>query len=198
MKLRILVDLDECVFDFIGQFIKVYKEKTGKELYMHDFTEWNLVELFGEVSLDCFSNSEFFENLLPFRGAVESLKRMNENYELFIATNAMNNSKIVEGKMKSIKRHLPFIDENNIFFTGRKYDISADIMIDDCPEYLQKFELFTIAMDRPYNKKIYTHFRILNNDWNAIEEYCAKIKKIINSYEFNLRKYDYNKNKSVH
>lgn len=174
--------MDEVIFKFLEEICDKYNYYIAglngtKKAKPCDFKRWDLADVIGDNYWLFQDDASFFEDLELFDGAVDTLKRLQDDgFTIYIATNAMGNPKIATGKLISIKENLPFIDVNNVFITGKKWEIKGDLLFDDCPEYLNNFEGFTVCNDREYNKDVQCSYRIYDNNWDEFYELCHKIR----------------------
>jgi len=165
-----LVDLDGTVCDFIGPLIERHNEISKDKLCREDINAWDLKK-FG-IADTTWQTPGFFISLRPLEGAVEVLYKMHQNGDLlWIVTNALDIDFIEEEKATWVREHLPFV--RGIIFSDKKYELPADaIMIDDCPEYLEKFTGTTIKMNTPYNSHVKADYAA--DDWKDIDNIVNK------------------------
>lgn len=165
LSLIVVVDMDDCIVDFLNPLINTYNNEKNTNIKLTDITEWSLSKYDGMT--DIFKRPGFFYNLKPFPDAVNALHDLQErhNHQIIIASNPMGLVHATVDKIKWISRYLPFIPKNNIMLTGRKDLIKGDIIFDDCPEYINGFNKVKMINDRPYNQNTDAHYRIKNNRW---------------------------------
>ena len=160
-----LVDLDGTTVDFVGPLIGAHNKKTGDNLCRKDINKWDLRE-FG-IENETWQVPGFFRNLPLLEGAKEVLWKMYQNgHKIWIVTNGMKIDFIEKDKADWVKENLPFV--RGIIFTDKKHELPADgILIDDCPEYLEKFKGTTIKMNTPYNAHVKADYEV--DDWQDID-----------------------------
>lgn len=99
-----------------------------------------------------------FTSFLP--GAIETIKKLNEKYEIYICSACLNtfdldNSGIqFKNKYDFLRKNLPFINPQKFILTSSKNMVKADIQIDD---YLPNFDNDTklkILFPSYHNKNI--------------------------------------------
>ena len=108
----------------------------------------------------------FFRSLPVMPGAIEALKQLDDKYEVFIVSAAMEFPQSLSEKLEWINQYFPFIPWNRIVFCGDKSLIQADYMIDDHPKNLDKFNGETIMFHAAHNANIVHHQRV--NSWDEI------------------------------
>lgn len=103
-------------------------------------------------------NLYYYTSFLP--GAIETIKKLNEKYEIYICSACLNtfdldNSGIqFKNKYDFLRKNLPFINPQKFILTSSKNMVKADIQIDD---YLPNFDNDTklkILFPSYHNKNI--------------------------------------------
>src|SRR5258708_36206886 len=79
------------------------------------------------------------------------LQRMEMNYEVFIATAAMEVPTSFQAKYRWLAKHFPFIPASHIVYCGDKSILRADYLIDDNPRQLRRFKSGGILYSSPHN-----------------------------------------------
>ena len=72
------------------------------------------------------------------------------------------------GRLVWLEQYFPFIERDQIMFESDKWNIRADIIIEDKKETVEKFDGMRIVMDTSYNQNIGVKHHIIKN-WNVIE-----------------------------
>lgn len=150
--MRIVVDLDCTVFDFITPLIKEYNRTYGASLTVDKITDWGLPE----GAKNVFSNSHFFRKLKPLPGAIEGVKQLiSRGHEVILATSPSRDSGIACAKIDLVKKWLPELSEN-LCICERKDLFNADILIDDAPHFIEDFGRLgiTICYGWPWNRGV--------------------------------------------
>ena len=164
-KLRIALDLDDTIFDFYGEYKKMFPGK--RNLVDHTITK-NVNKL--------RYNKEFWSNL-PL------LERPNFEPHIY-ATKRINSKKYTRTCLE--KYNLPIKPIYQILTqTGNKADIikgRCDVLIDDSifnVEQALKSGLPALLIDRPHNQNGDPAFRIYNLDYNEILDAYETVMKLI-------------------
>ena len=94
--MRIGIDIDEVTADLIGKFLEYYNQKYGRDIYRENVENYNLWEnqIFDNLNskeeaisvVNDFHDSDFFDEMELIEGAKESIKKLNENNEIFFIT----------------------------------------------------------------------------------------------------------------
>ena len=157
--------MDEVICDFLGELCRRYNQHTGAALNPGHLTQYDLTPFVGETWKRLFLQPGFFSELQAFPFAIDTLEKLNtEGYHIIIATDAKGNSAVAKDKRRWVEKHIPFLTSENLIITADKHLIHADLLFDDSPEILERFNGIKVVMDRPYNKEVEAH-RIYHNDW---------------------------------
>ena len=147
----LLVDLDGVTVDFHSAVCKAHNELTGDNLQVEDIDQWEL-ETFG-IKKTTWQQPGFFYDLDPYPGAVEALWKAQQNgHKLWVVTNAMDIDFVEEDKRLWVSENIPFV--RGLVFTDKKHLLPGDMLIDDCPEYLENYPGTAVKINRPYNKHV--------------------------------------------
>ena len=149
-KKRLLVDMDGVLADVYKQFIAMEEKESGIKLPIEI--------LVGKPEYEVFKNGRkhvntkgFFRNVPLMNGCVETMKKLNEKYDVFIVSAAMEFPNSLPEKYSWLKEHFPFITWQQIVFCGSKIIVHGDIMIDDHYKNLDNFKGQTILFTQPHN-----------------------------------------------
>jgi 5'(3')-deoxyribonucleotidase len=169
--MKIAIDMDEVLADPITKFIQLYhrdygipldlKLDAGNEIYHH------LPEEINNKWFDYINEKGFFRDLNPIEGAIEGVKKLQEKYEVYIVSAAMEFPNSLEDKYYWLADHFPFISWRNIMFCGEKI-VNTDIMIDDRVKNFVDFEGRTLLFTSPHNLLLTEYERV--NNWQEVLE----------------------------
>ena len=95
------------------------------------------------------------------------VRALQERYEVFIASAAMEVPSSFTAKYEWLERHFPFIPASHIVFCGDKGVLRAEYLIDDNPRQLRRFGGEGILFSSPHNAGV-TGFRRVR-DWLEVE-----------------------------
>ncbi len=145
--MRIIVDMDEVIVNFIEPLINKYNQLFLDNLTIKDITKWKLDPDMARI----FKNTpSFFMTLPAIEDAIESLKWLSKEHEIIIASNPSGSGSIANQKTIWIKQNLPeFAD--NLCLLSRKDLLRGDLIIDDYVNNIINFEGYGIIMNRPWN-----------------------------------------------
>ncbi len=168
MNKPIWLDMDDVICDFITELCNRLHKNYNKLITPSQITTWTLSDHMGNDWKEIIEKPGFFISLKPIDGAINTINRLiKNNRKTFIISSPTNEHSVFE-KYLWVKEYMPFFPIRNLILVGNKGDILSKvgngILFDDCPEYLDKFQGVTVAMDKPYNQDVITDFRI--NNWD--------------------------------
>jgi 5'(3')-deoxyribonucleotidase len=150
LKKRLIVDMDGVMADIYSQFIAYEEKEFGYRQPIENMLGKKESEVFKNVRQYIYEDG-FFRDAPVMEGCVETVKALNEKYELFIVSAAMEFPKSLPEKQQWLAEHFPFLTWKQIVFCGLKTVIRGDIMIDDHYRNLDSFEGSTILFTQPHN-----------------------------------------------
>jgi 5'(3')-deoxyribonucleotidase len=169
---RICVDMDEVMADALGEHLLRYNQHFGEEITLEDLHGkwlWEVVSADRHAVLEAYLRSEdFFDVLAVMPESQRVLRRLQMNYEVFIATAAMEVPTSFQAKYRWLAKHFPFIPASHIVYCGDKGILRADYLIDDNPRQLRRFKGEGILYSSPHNMGVTGYKRV--NDWLDVEQ----------------------------
>jgi 5'(3')-deoxyribonucleotidase len=169
---RICIDMDEVIADALGEHLQRYNQHYGESITLADLQGkwlWDVVSVDRHGVLDDYLRSEdFFEVLTVMPESQRVIARLQQKYEVFIATAAMEVPTSFQAKYYWLGKHFPFIPTSHIVYCGDKGILRADYLIDDNPRQLRRFEGKGILYSSPHNAGVKGYTRV--NDWLEVEE----------------------------
>lgn len=147
-----------------------------KEYEINEFgTTKPMEKIFGKPEHEAYPNAYkyvnsvgFFINAPIIEGSVEALKILNEGYNLFVVSSALEFPNSLKEKYDWLNKWFPFITWQQIVFCGLKTIINGDIIIDDHFKNLDYFKGQTILFSQHHNygQDNKNHQRV--NNWDEI------------------------------
>ena len=176
--MRILVDMDDVLADFDGEFLKRWRARHPEKMfvpleerkifYVKDSYPKELQNLVEDVYLE----PGFFREMMPVEGGVDAVKTMQQmGLEIFFCTSPLYKYKnCVLEKYEWVERHFGSEWVNQIVLTRDKTLVKGDILIDDKPvitgaESVPMWE--HVLYDRPYNRNI-DRKRLVWANWKSV------------------------------
>jgi 5'-nucleotidase len=172
-KKRLLIDMDHVMADITSQYVKWYKMATGIEVDRAELSGKPEDEAFPQPRLirEFLYAPGFFRTASVIPGSQEVIKELNEEFELFIVSAAMEFPQSLSEKYEWLQEHFPFIQWQQIIFCGSKRPISGDYMIDDHLKNLKYFNgeklLFTATHNMNFQNPEYTRV----NNWEEVRNF---------------------------
>ena len=176
MKLQrktIAIDMDGVIADVEKQYIDWYKKDYGVVIdpkSMEGLMEHEAVPEAGAI-MKFLTTPGFFRTVPVMEGAVEALKDLMQDYEVYIVSAAMEFPLSLYEKHQWLAEHFPFISWKNIIFCGDKSVIRTDYMIDDHSKNLDFHQGKTLMFNSFHNHGIEQHPRVDN--WQEVTEWFA-------------------------
>ena len=165
----ISVDMDGVLADVYSQFIKMHAAESGEILQLENLDGLSEFQAFKYGSKHVRSEN-FFRTAPLMQKSQEILKKLNEQYRVFIVSSATEFPNSLIEKQSWLNEHFPFIGWQQMVFCGSKEIIKADIMIDDHFKNLDHFDGQTILFTQPHNKLNHDHKHTRVNSWEEIEK----------------------------
>lgn len=168
---RICVDMDEVIADTLGAHMEAYNREHGTSITKSDLTGkwlWQVVQQDHLERLEeILRADDFFEDLPVMPDSQRVLRAMQEHYEIFIASAAMEVPTSFAAKFRWMGRHFPFIPPSHMVFCGDKAILNADYLIDDNPRQFKNFKGEGILYASPHNALITSYRRV--ESWLEVE-----------------------------
>jgi len=169
---RICVDMDEVMADALAEHLLRYNRDHDENLTLADLQGkalWDVVSTDRHHIIEGYlRSSDFFENLAVMPESQRVMRRLSMNFDVFIATAAMEVPTSFQQKYRWLAKHFPFIPASHIVYCGDKSILNADYLIDDNPRQLRRFKGTGILFTSPHNVGVKGYKRV--NDWLDVEK----------------------------
>jgi 5'(3')-deoxyribonucleotidase len=156
--MRIFLDMDGVIVDLMAGWMPYLNLTTGKDLKVEDVNMWGLEKVYGipfSKIRKPLHRASFWEDLPPYPGAVEFVRELhNSGHEVYISTAPFPSDKCMWGKKMWVEDHLPFLPASRLCILHDKHLLQGDMMVDDKPENLAKFEGLRVIFSQPWNLKL--------------------------------------------
>ena len=174
-RLSIAVDMDGVLADTQTHFISYYEKETGEKIQPESMLGIPESEAFPDkTAVQRFVRQPGFFRTLPLiPGGVEALRTLMRDFDVYIASAAMEFPLSLYEKKQWLEEHFPFISWENIVFCGDKRIIRTDYLIDDHLRNLDSFQGTPILFTASHNVH-YTHHKRANN-WQEILQYFKQV-----------------------
>lgn len=178
MKKSIAIDMDQVLANLFKKLTVVCNEQFGTNYTEAEFLLTSPNDLSEEENKKFFerlNEPDFFRDLEVLdEQAIDVVKELQERFEVYIATAAMDVPGSFNAKYEWLREHMPFLKTENIVFCGNKAVIHADYLIDDSSRQLRAFSGTGLLYAMPYNENVTEFTRV--DGWQAIRDYFAKVE----------------------
>lgn len=155
MMQRIAIDMDEVMADTMTRYLDLYNADFNMDLtpsYFHGRRIFDAIpEEHREKAFSYFEQESFFADIDVMPGSQEVIRALQDRYDVFVSTAAMDVPCSFSAKYHWLQRHFPFIPTSNIVFCGDKSIVAADYLIDDNTRHLGNFRGEGIVYTAPHN-----------------------------------------------
>lgn len=157
--------------DAVAENLKRYNLEFGETLSVADMEGraiWDVIAPSRHEAITRFLLSkDFFAVLDVMPDAPRVMEALQNKYDVFIATAAMEVPTSFNAKYEWLERNFPFISPANIVFCGDKSILRADYLIDDNPRQLRRFEGQGVLFHSHHNAGCHEFPRVKN--WVDVE-----------------------------
>lgn len=173
-KPTIAIDMDGVLADVEAHYITWYHRDYGVLIKREDMRGRTEAESFPDnKAVRKFINTNgFFRTLPVMTGAIEIVKELMEDFEIYIVSAAMEFPQSLIEKYDWLQEHFPFISWKNIVLCGDKSIIDTDYMIDDHCKNLDFCKGKPIMFNAGHNYYIDRHQRV--NSWEEVRTLLKK------------------------
>ena len=177
MRKSIAIDMDQVIANMYRKMAVTYNELFGTT-----FTEEELLrapkdsmtrEQF-KLLMGKLNEPDYYRVMdLMDPDSVEVIRELNERFDVYIATAAMEVPNSFNAKYDWLQEHFPFLDPQKFVFCGTKAVIHTDYLIDDSLNQLEVFKGQGIIYSMPYNEHVEGYPRVKN--WLDVREYFKHV-----------------------
>jgi 5'-nucleotidase len=168
---RVIIDMDDVLADATGQFINFYEKHYGIRVPRESLHHKEEMAGFPAQHKEVYKFTlmkDFFRTMSVKDHSQEVVKKLNEQYDVFIVSSAMEFPNSLIEKLEWLGEHFPFLHWKQFVFCGSKTIVHGDYMIDDLLHNLEKFNGEKLLFTAPHNMQ-HNHFKRVN-DWREVEE----------------------------
>jgi len=169
---RIAIDMDEVTADALGRHLDLYNTRFQTTVNANDLQGRHLHEI---VPVEHRPHVEemvrqvgFFKDLRVMRDSQEVIRDLQQRYDIFVTTAAMQFPNSFIEKYDWLAEHFPFIPWTHIVFCGDKSVIATDYLIDDHAHNFEQFRGEGILYNAPHNIHVTGYRRAAN--WAEVRQ----------------------------
>jgi len=169
-KKRLIIDMDDVMADATGQMIAFYEREFGLKIDRQSLAHKEEGKGFPAHHHNMVKEypyrPDFFRTMNIMEGCQEVVEALNQKYDLFVVSAAMEFPQSLREKLDWLHQHFPFLQWRQFVFCGSKAVVHGDYMIDDLPYNLETFNGEKFLFSAPHNLQFnhYTRF----NHWNEV------------------------------
>lgn len=169
--LKILFDFDDVLNDLSKKWIAELNRRYHQSVSWEELTDFDLTKAFPKLSAYQiflpYLEGTVYLDINPVREAQQLVEELSAEHELYVATlnllglNAVDlyeylwngeTTHCVDYLLQFLAEYYPQISHKNLLLVGKKEMLRGDVLIDDNPDYLMRFDGLRILLDKPYNK----------------------------------------------
>ncbi|GAA0610456.1 5'-3'-deoxyribonucleotidase [Virgibacillus siamensis] len=169
---RIAIDMDEVIADALPKHVTRFNQLHNDNIKIEDLNGIKLEDLRPEFQVEMKNillEPTFFQDLAVMEDSQEVIKELNEHFEIFITTAAMEFPTSFTAKYEWLKEHFSFLNDMNFVFCGDKGILNADYLIDDNVHHFKRFSGKGILFSSPQNSNETGYDRVEN--WQEVRNY---------------------------
>jgi uncharacterized HAD superfamily protein len=193
-KLRIGIDLDDVVFEFVKPLLEFFNKSYSREIKFEDVNSYGFSKVFGVESkeLENFIQSmitdDFQLNMNLCEFAKEVILKLSKNNDIYFITSRGCKG----GTEESLNKHF---SEYELIFSFNPYikiggelkskiclDKKIDFMIEDSRRHAldcAEAEIKVLLLDKPWNQNFEHENVIRVKDWNEIKNKIGKMRNAV-------------------
>ena len=170
----IAIDMDGVLANVEPQLVKYYNAQYTASVTLEGIQGLSGADAFPEdkVARRVVNTPGFFRSLEVMPGAIEAVKKLMEDYDVYVVSAATEFPLSLNEKYEWLRQYFPFIDWRHIVLCGDKSIISTDYMIDDYCKNLDVFKGKTLMFHAYHNTQLSHHFRV--RAWSEVLEWFEK------------------------
>jgi 5'-nucleotidase len=177
-RISIAVDMDGVLADTETHFIQYYETESGEKIDLKTLQGVSESHYFPDktATMRYVHTPGFFRTLPLIPGSVDAVKKLMEDFDVYIVSAAMEFPLSLFEKKQWLEEHFPFISWKNIVFCGVKSIIKTDYLIDDHLKNLDNFSGIPLLFTAAHNFYVNHHHRL--NNWEEILYYFENIQSV--------------------
>jgi len=171
--MRIFIDMDDVIADANERFLEWYERDFGIRYSQKDLSGTKLHLMVPEdhqkIVKSYPHHKDFFKDLPVIQDSVEMVEKLENRYEVFIASAAQEFPHSLAHKNEWLDKYFPFIHWKRRIFCGDKSVLKGDVLIDDNDFNLSVFDGRRIMFSASHNMNETKYERLEN--WLEVEKF---------------------------
>lgn len=175
----ILVDMDDTIENLLGTWVKYLNKQFGFNVDYNNITDWDMRKTFptleDEQIYAPLVDPNLWQEVKPFPGAVETLRKLvEEGFTVRICTASSPTSYAL--KMRYfVKKYLPFLDTRlHCICVHDKQLVKGNVLADDNINNLSNGSYTGLLFTRPHNLKYDYPKELRVANWDEIYDWIEK------------------------
>ncbi len=188
--MRVLVDVDGILANFVDAALDVVEEVTGRKFDHDDVHMWDITQLI-ECDIkkkECkklMDSPGFATSFAAYDGAIEAIKKIRNDYELFFVTSPMHSNRSWMPERVDWLCNKFGTNPDHVNFVKHKYIVRGDVLIDDSPTNVMEWERHNpkglgLLWTRKYNENDKGPF-VRVSSWSQVFTLMERHKKLLNN-----------------
>jgi 5'(3')-deoxyribonucleotidase/uncharacterized protein with PQ loop repeat len=169
---RIAVDMDGVIADTLPKFLRAYNDAFGESLTEKDVEGADVQDAVPperhDGALALLLAPGFFRDVPVMPDSQAVVRELQERYEVFVASAAMDVPASFNDKYAWLREHFPFIPPSHIVFCGDKSVLDVDYLIDDSPRHFTHFRGSPVLFTAPLNAGETRYLRV--SSWREVRK----------------------------
>lgn len=165
-KPRLLIDQDDVLAATNAKLAQMIHNNFGLNLASDTFLHHPFQSILSKEDqkklYEAIHEVGFFTDIPVMEGAQEAIIQLQDKYDIFVATAAMEFPNSFREKYDWLQEHFPTISWKNFIFCGDKSIFAADYLIDDMPYNLATFKGKGLLFDAVHNRTENAYERVIN------------------------------------
>jgi 5'(3')-deoxyribonucleotidase len=180
--LRILVDLDDVLWELLPHWASALNAEYGYHVTPEEITEWEMQKSYPtlkpeDIYAPVFRNG-FWREIKPSMHGSWFINRLTaEGHKINVATSSHYQN--LQSKMERLFELYPMLSWKDVTITSQKQTIKGDALLDDLPANLVGGDYYKILMDKPHNHA----FDAENHDVIRVKNLKEAYNAIINNFK---------------
>lgn len=181
--MRILLDVDGPLADFVGAALAVVNELGATKYARSEVRDWDMDKLLPQRLRQAFwervTSAGFCAALRPVDGAVEVVADLRSKHEVFFVTSDMATCPTWAHERRGwLKEHFG-VHFKSVVHTHAKYLVRGDVLVDDKPSHCEEWqeanpEGLAILWSMPHNRTMDERFSSVST-WPEASSFLASL-----------------------
>lgn len=162
--MRLLVDQDGVMADFMGRVFDITEQETGRRYCHADITDyWFDGCPDKDLFMDIMNREGLYRDLDVITGSVQAINRLREQYDVVVCSAPPKGSKTAEDEKREwLARHFDNDFAEAAIITRNKHLVMGSVLIEDNPHIRRDAAWTPVMLDQPWNSQAKHLYRMRN------------------------------------